>query len=179
LKIDRAQTLIAVGLLALLGATLSLLWPGIHGPFLFDDGPNLQNLRDLNGHLSRQSIGVYLSLFTGSPGRPLSALSFLINDVAWPSQPLGFKLTNLWIHLLNGVLVFGLARTLAGAYCGPSLRADLIALVTAAIWLLNPIQISAVFLTVQRMAELVATAMFAGLWGFFALSMRAQTALRA
>lgn len=174
---------IATGLIALLAVAACLLWPGIHGPFLFDDAPNFQNLREVDGHFSRQSIGVYLSMFTGTPGRPLSALSFLINDYAWPSQPLGFKLTNLWIHLLNGVLVFGLARTLARAHAGrqqdASSRADLIALACAAIWLLNPIQISAIFLTVQRMAQLAGTFMFAGLWAYAAIVVRAQTAWQA
>lgn len=182
LSVRYRNLILAFGLPVLLAATACLLWPGIHGPFLFDDLPNFKNLEVLNGHLNRHSIGVYLSLFPGTPGRPLSALSFLINDYAWPSQPLGFKITNLWIHLLNGVLVFGLARTLASAHADrqqESPRADAIALVCAAIWLLNPIQISAIFLTVQRMAQLAATFMFAGLWAYAAIAVRARTAWQA
>lgn len=155
-----------------------LYWPGVHGPFLFDDIPNLRNLEALDGRLTLDGIGVYLALFTGTPGRPLSALSFLLNDYAWPSDPYGFKVTNLLVHLLNGVLVFGLARTLARAHAGPApqtpWRADVVALACAAIWLLNPIQISAIFLTVQRMAQLAATFMFAGLWGYAAIAVRAR-----
>src|SRR5690606_9939181 len=49
----------------------------------------------------------------------------------------------------------------------------------AAIWLLSPIQVSAVFLTVQRMTELAATFTFAGLWGFFSILRRAQGARHA
>ena len=156
-----------------------LYWPGVHGPFLFDDIPNLRNLEALNGRLTLDSIGIYLALFTGTPGRLLSALSFLLNDYAWPSEPFGFKVTNLLLHLLNGVLVFGLARTLARAHAGPGRdhpwRAEAVALVCAAIWLLNPIQISAIFLTVQRMAQLAATFMFAGLWGYAAIAVRARS----
>lgn len=180
---QRHDASIALGLAALLAITACVLWPGVHGPFLFDDAPNLQNLREIDGHFTRQSVGVYLSLFTGTPGRPLSALSFLINDDAWPSEPLGFKLTNLWIHLLNGMLVFGLARTLARAQDGEHkpghARADIAALICAAIWLLSPIQISAIFLTVQRMAQLAGTFMFAGLWAYAAITVRARTSWRA
>lgn len=174
---SRRNVLIASTLLGLLALAAWLLWPGIHGPFLFDDAPNLKNLDELNGHPDWRSIGSYLALFNGVPGRPLSALSFILNDAAWPSEPLGFKLTNLWIHLLNGVLVFGLARCLARAYyAGAAVaRADAIALASAAVWLLNPIQVSAVFLTVQRMAELAGTFMFASLWAYLAIGLRART----
>src|SRR5690606_15543201 len=95
-----------------------------------------------------RSIGVYLSLFPGASGRPLATLSFLLNDVAWPSEPLGFKVTNLFIHLLNGVLVFGLARAIGKAMATAALpeqrdKIELAALGTAAIWLISPIQVSA------------------------------------
>lgn len=175
---------VAIGLPILLCLAACLLWPGVSGPFLFDDEPNLKNLAELQGLPDWRRIGVYLSLFPDTPGRPLSALSFILNDAAWPSDPFGFKLTNLLIHLLNGALVFGLARTLARAWqARPSMdvadrhpdSADVVALACAAIWMLNPIQVSAVFLTVQRMTELAATFVFAGLWGFFALVPRATT----
>jgi protein O-mannosyl-transferase len=177
LRITPKQLATALALPFLLALAALLLWPGVYGPFLFDDVPNLQNLREINGELTRRNVGHYLSLFTGTPGRPLSALTFLLNDFAWPSEPLGFKITNLLIHLLNGVLVFGLVRTLSNAYGGDRSRNDLIALLAAAIWLLHPIQISSVFLTVQRMAQLAGTFMFAGLWAYAALVMRAHRLL--
>jgi hypothetical protein len=181
LAASRRSILFASGFVGLLMLTAWLLWPGIHGPFLFDDVPNLKNLGELNGHPSLRSIGSYLALFNGVPGRPLSALSFVLNDAAWPSEPLGFKLTNLWIHLLNGVLVFGLARCVARAYStgAAPVRSDAIALACTAIWLLNPIQISAVFLTVQRMAELAGTCMFASLWAYLAIGLRARSSWQA
>lgn len=170
---------VAAGLAALLLSAFAVLWPGVHGPFLFDDYPNLKNLAEIHGKPTLRSIGVYLSLFPGVPGRPLATLSFLLNDYAWPSEPFGFKVTNLLIHLLNGVLVFGLARALGNAMYPTAdspqrARVELSALATAAIWLLSPIQVSAVFLTVQRMTELAATFLFAGLWGFFAILARAR-----
>lgn len=172
MRIEMPLAGIASGLLALLAATLWLLWPGIHGPFLFDDIPNFENLAHLDGRLDRTSVGVYLSLFGGLPGRPVAALSFLLNDVAWPSDALGFKLTNLWLHVLNGVLVFGLARSLGRAMGWQ--RNEWVALLAAAIWLLNPIQVSAIFLTVQRMTLLSALFAFAGLWAYVAVVQRCR-----
>lgn len=175
------NVVVAIGLCTLLALTALLLWPGVHGPFLFDDYPNLKNLVEINGNPTWRSIGVYLSLFPGVPGRPLATLSFLLNDVSWPSDPYGFKLTNLLIHLLNGVLVFGLARALGHAMRTDTKTSDdnanieLAALACAAIWLCSPIQISAIFLTVQRMTELAGTFAFAGLWGFTALLARARS----
>lgn len=167
---------------AVLLASFVVLWPGVHGPFLFDDFPNLKNLAELNDHVTLRNIGVYTSLFPGVFGRPLSAISFLLNDVSWPSEPFGFKVTNLLIHLLNGVLVFGLARAIGRARGGNAAshaHVDLVALGCMAFWLLSPIQISAVFLVVQRMTELAATFAFAGLWAFVSLASRARTSGRA
>ncbi|MDT8410780.1 MAG: hypothetical protein RQ741_14385, partial [Wenzhouxiangellaceae bacterium] len=62
-----------VAILVFLGpaAILLLLWPGITGPFIFDDFPNLQNLREIGDHFTRESIGRYLAAWQGNPGRPL------------------------------------------------------------------------------------------------------------
>lgn len=179
---SRRAVMQALALPALLLLALIVFWPAVHGPFLFDDFPNLKNLAELNDHLSLRNIGVYTTLFPGAFGRPLSAISFLLNDVSWPSQPFGFKVTNLLIHLLNGVLVFGLARAIGRARGGDDAvlaRGDLVALGCMAFWLLSPIQISAVFLVVQRMTELAATFAFATLWAFVSVASRARTPGRA
>ena len=101
----------------LLVVALLLTWwlsrPALTGPFLFDDFPNFTNLREISGCFSGDRIANYLAVFTGTPGRPLATLSFLIDDYAWPSTPCGWKQNNLLLHLLCGVLVFGLTRTLA------------------------------------------------------------------
>src|SRR5690606_38496251 len=114
---------VLVGFPILLILAAVAYWPGVYGPFLFDDYPNLKNLAELNGRPTWRSIGIYLSLFPGTPERPLATLSFLLNDAAWPSSPLGFKITNLMVHLLNGVLVFGLARQLSRVAAGTAPRA--------------------------------------------------------
>ncbi|MDZ4316362.1 MAG: hypothetical protein U0989_16545 [Azonexus sp.] len=104
--------LVGIGLWLIVPTALWLLWPGVHGPFLFDDFPNLQNLREVGDHFTRESIGRYLAAWQGNPGRPLAALSFLIEDHAWPSDPEAFKRNNLLWHLLVGLGIFALTRRL-------------------------------------------------------------------
>jgi hypothetical protein len=166
--------IIAIGLLILLALYFCLVQSALDGPFVFDDFPNLENLQILNNGFNSQSLGHYLAAFIGSPGRPIAALSFLINDYAWPSYPYGFKYTNVMIHLLNGVLLFGLLRQLAKA--SPALPQSLIwPLLAMAAWLFHPLQLSAQMLVVQRMTLLSATFCFLGIWGYIALLQRART----
>lgn len=174
---------------ALLVVSLWLLWPGIHGSFLFDDFPNLQNLREVGDVFTRESIGRYLALWQGNPGRPLAALSFLVEDHAWPTDPEAFKRDNLLLHLLVGLGVFALSRRLArlyvdgrdadsatpvGAGHAPDRSAgtgrghdtrldDWAALAATAMWLLHPMQLSATMLVVQRMTLLANGLIVAGL----------------
>lgn len=168
--------LAALGLLAAIGLTLYLSLPALTGPFLFDDFPNLERLALLEGSLDWAHIRTYLVSFPGMPGRPLSALSFLINDSAWPTSSFSFKYTNLMLHLLCGVMVFGLVRTLAKAYKPDA--PEWLALLTTAAWLLHPMQLSTSMLVVQRMTILSAIFTFAGLWLYTAIVLRGVGALR-
>lgn len=152
-----------------------LIWPSLSGPFVFDDFPNLKNLELLGSDVSG-NLGRYLAAFIGSPGRPIAALSFLINDHAWPSDPFGFKYTNLMIHLLNGVLLFGLLRQLAKAAPEILPQSPLWPLLAMAAWLFHPLQLSAQMLVVQRMTLLSASFCLIGLWAYTALLMRAKNA---
>lgn len=164
----------AMGLLLALVMTLVLSWPALTGPFLFDDFPNLENLRKLNGRLDWQSLAHFSAQYRSEPGRPLSMLSFVINDFAWPSDAWGFKYTNLMIHLLVGVLVYGFTRSLAKSVGNPD-RADVTGLLAAAAWLLHPMQLSTSMLVIQRMTQLSALFALVGLWGYVALAHRATT----
>lgn len=159
---------VALGLAAVLVTTTLISWPALSGPFLFDDFPNLEHLAELNGHLDWTSLANFASSYRGEPGRPLSMLSFVINDYDWPSSPWAFKYTNLMIHLLIGVVIFGFSRTLSNAIATDD-RSNIAALVTTAAWLLHPMQLSTSMLVVQRMAQLSVLFSLSGLWGYVVL----------
>lgn len=141
-------------------------WPAITGPFVFDDFPNLQNLEQLGGHVNRDTVGYYLYAFLDNPGRPLAALSFLIEDSTWPAFPAAFKRDNILFHLLAGCCVFWLALRLASQRDRTAGKAPLIALACTAMWLLHPMQLSATMLVVQRMNILSTIWMLVGLLGY-------------
>ena len=89
--------------------------------------------------------------------RPVSMLTFAANFYLSGFSPFWFKLTNLLIHCVNGVLVyfFGLLIVRAAASSGNSLiGAPLVAMVVAALWAFNPIQLTSVLYVVQRMTSL-------------------------
>jgi len=167
-------SLVALAFLAAVAMTALISWPALTGPFLFDDFPNLENLAALDGRLDWKSLAHYMSLYRSEPGRPLSMLSFVINDYDWPSQPGPFKYTNLMLHLLVGTLIFGFARTLAALRAVTATQASLVALVASVAWLVHPMQLSTSMLVVQRMTQLSALFAFAGVWGYTALARRAE-----
>lgn len=164
------RTRIVVALLVVLAATAAAYWPGTHGTFLLDDNPNIVENPALN-HFKMSSgalLRAAFSMHSGTFDRPLAMVSFALN--IWGSGLAAgpMKITNLFIHLLNGVLVFLLMRLLLVEYRrlrpGVSERAcTWTALAIAAAWLLAPINLTAVLYVVQRMTSLAATFMLTGL----------------
>ncbi|MDS4032258.1 MAG: tetratricopeptide repeat protein [Candidatus Contendobacter sp.] len=161
-------TLLFLVLLFLLMAALTLIvyWPGLRGPFLLDDFANLDQLGKLGGVRNWETFHLYVfSNNSGAGGRPLSMLSFLLNDNTWPSDPRSFKYTNLLLHLLTGILLTWLIYRLLLArdpQRNDALAAR-VALLTAALWLLHPFNVSTTLYVVQRMAILSALFSIAGL----------------
>lgn len=142
---------------ALLLLGLTVYMPGIPGGFLFDDFPNLEPLGALGGVTDLDSLYSYLQSGTAGPtGRPISLLSFLVDDNGWPSDAAGFKYTNVLIHLLVGTLIFWAGYRLLLQIGRNESDAVLIALLAAAIWLLHPYFVSTTLYVVQRMSQLAA-----------------------
>lgn len=142
------------GVLAVLVISVLVYLPGLDGPFLFDDPPNLiiPISAWLDGKTGWQEI--LLGNRSGIFGRPVSMLTFVANAAASGLEPFPFKVTNLAIHLLCGVLVFALMARLLVRDPQLQSRARLVALLIASIWLLHPMQVSTVLYVVQRMAQL-------------------------
>ena len=144
---------------------LLTLWPALSGPFLFDDQPNLKALTLLQGVVNQSNLTDYLAENAAGPtGRPLSMLTFLLNDVYWPSQPSSFKYTNLLFHILNGLLLAWLVLAIVRQWAGAlSQRYVVLSLLVAVFWVVNPYQLSSVMYVVQRMAQLSTMCVLAGL----------------
>ena len=147
------QWLIAGAFLLLLVLAGWSFASGLGGQFIFDDEPNLQPWKQIGDIDSARDVAAFASSGHGFPGRPLSLLSFVIDDQSWQPDIPSLKRTNLALHLVNGCLAFWLGlmllRHLLPAHSPPA-RAWL-ALFIAAVWLLHPLQVSNVSYVIQRM----------------------------
>jgi tetratricopeptide (TPR) repeat protein len=159
-----APTFTLAALLLGLLASAAVYYPGLLGDFVFDDWPNIilnerLQVDDLSIDAARSAA---LSAEPGALKRPVSMLTFWANYYATGLDPFYFKLTNLAIHLLNGVGLFWLARLLLQSLAArnvaltPRAR-DAIALGAALVWLLHPLNVTSVLYVVQRMTSLSAT----------------------
>lgn len=163
--------LAGAGLALLLIAGASVYAPGLSGGFIFDDFPNLLDnpaLRDPASGLSwlwQAATG----FAAGPTRRPLTMLSFAVQVRETGFNPWPMKAVNLLIHLSNGALVFFLVRRLAlrvAKQRGWTSRPEVLALATAAAWLLAPVNVSSVLYVVQRMELLATLFSLAGLIGY-------------
>lgn len=120
-------------------------------PFVFDDIPNIvenPRIKDLKNFLD----------LSGS--RYIGYLSFALNYHFGNLSLFGYHLINLTIHIANGFLVYLLVRLLfqtpsmSRDGLGETDRASWIALATALLFVVHPIQTQAVTYIVQRFASL-------------------------
>jgi hypothetical protein len=172
-----------ITLIVLLAATLAIYWPGLRGTWLFDDYPNIVDNPGV--HPSNASLGALMEAALSSPAsdfkRPLASLSFAVNYLLAGLDPYWMKLTNLLVHLLNGLLVFALARQLIMALpqslddAEADRRAGVLAAWIAGGWLLLPINLTCVLYVVQRMESMANLFVLAGLIGYIAGRQRMLT----
>lgn len=140
--------------------------PGLSGPFIFDDYGTLRPLGNWGVIDNFEKLKLYVfSGFTGPGGRPVALLTFALNADTWPASPRPFILTNILIHIANGLLLFFVVRKLLLAQASvPSNRVLMIAGGAAILWLLHPIHTSTVLYIVQRMTLLSATFSLLAIW---------------
>lgn len=153
--------------LALL-ATAALYWPGLSGGFFFDDEVNIvRNPAILAKTLAWPDLAPALHAGVASPmGRPLALLSFAANHAVSGLHPFPFKLTNLILHLANGLLVYGLTASLVRQKAGGAALSPAFPLWVASAWLLLPINLSTVLFVTQRMNGLATFFMLAATLGY-------------
>ncbi len=164
-SIDRRRHLagISAGFFAAFLLAVVCYWPSLSGPFLFDDIPNLELLGDRGG---LSSFDTYVDFITGGKsgplGRPLSLASFALDGQTWPTDPKPFRITNLLLHLVNGLLIFLLTRHIFSTGHKRE-TAEKLALLCMTLWLLHPLLVSTTAYIIQRMTQLSSLFTLAGL----------------
>lgn len=153
--------------------TILVYSPGLKGPFIFDDRANiLANPALQVDELDTQKFKeAALSSNSGPLKRPISMFSFALNHYFTGLNPAPFKITNLALHLINGILIFFLVRLLIRQLSTPTKedesefnrQAQLVALAVTAAWLLHPLALTSVLYIVQRMTSLATLFVLVGL----------------
>jgi tetratricopeptide (TPR) repeat protein len=151
-----------------MSATIVAYGPSIRGPFLFDDLSEI-----VDNPAIRTLLPPWRPMFEGGelPHRPLPYLSFALNYRVGrlgaalfgttPLDPLPFHAVNVAIHLVNGWLLYWIVGTLLTHQRiadGDFLPPRMIAALSAALWLVHPLQSQAVSYVYQRIELLAALA---------------------
>jgi protein O-mannosyl-transferase len=157
------QLLLCAGIVGVLLALVALVyWPGLSGPLLLDDFANLHDLKLVERYGGWEGVEHYLAANrSGALGRPVSMLSFLLDDFTWPAIAYELKKTNLLLHIATAAAIFLLLINILRLMGMAPQRALWIALAAALLWGIHPINISTTLYVVQRMAIL---ATFFSLW---------------
>lgn len=169
------------GWILLLFVTVLAYWPGLSGPFLFDDFGTLAALGNLGGVRDWFTFKAFVfGGYSGPTGRPLALLSFLIDGNNWPTDAWPFKRSNLVIHMLNGVLLGIITARVLRLVNIDKKRSHWLALVCAGLWVLHPFLVSTTLYAVQRMAQLSTLFVFLGIIFYLSgRSLLARTPARA
>ncbi|HPK19525.1 MAG TPA: hypothetical protein PK814_11675, partial [Syntrophales bacterium] len=154
---------IAFAVVSLLAVLLIIYGNSFFGEWHFDDYHNIVDNR--NVHLQTLSWDDIHRSFYGTAveprgrhlTRPLSYLSFGLNYFLGGTDVFGYHVVNFFIHFGSAVFLFLFVfRTLKlpllhGRYGD---RAYDISLLAAFLWAINPLQVNAVTIIVQRMAAM-------------------------
>lgn len=134
---------------------LAAFWPTVCFDFVnWDDPAYILN----NELITSWSPGGLHGVATETVTRnyaPLTIFSFLIDHSLWGLNPSGYHATNVLLHISNGILVLILVKQLTGS--------AFVAGLTAALFLVHPIQIETVAWVSSRKGLLSATFMLAAL----------------
>lgn len=160
MRLNSYATIYALG-----GMALAIIawayWPGLDGPFLFDDYSNLDVLGAFGQIDNWHAFLYYITSGAADPtGRPIALLTFLIDANSWPASPWPFKRTNVALHLINTALLAVVMVRLQAALQRkqPEMRfSPLAPLLGASLWAAHPFFVSTTLYVVQREAMLPLT----------------------
>ncbi len=131
-------------------------------PFVFDDRHRIEENPDI-----RQLWPISVSMTDSN--RPIGMLSFAVNYALHGYQVWGYHATNLAIHILAGLTLFGIVRRtlslkqFAGQFQS---SADALAFTIALVWLVHPLNTQAVTYIIQRLESLMGLCYLSTLYCF-------------
>ncbi len=153
--------LVGLALMAVLVAII--YWPGLNGEWFLDDFGNIHENANVHAHsLSWDELKNAVhgrDIGHQRIDRPVAYLTLAANYALGGTDPYGYHIVNIAIHLLTAIVLYLLVRTtlnlpkLSGRF-GTSAHA--IALLSALLWAVHPIQVTAVTYVIQRMAAMAA-----------------------
>jgi hypothetical protein len=164
MKTNRSSVLALALFAAALIVTFLVYRPGLSGPLLLDDFPQLEGLIKESATEPAILFRNYIISTSGPTGRPVAMATFIASAIGHGPDIWWWKYGNLLFHLINGLLVFWLTAMLFKASPQKiSLNPWIPAAIVAGLWLLHPLQVSTVLYTVQRMTQLSTLFVLAGL----------------
>ncbi|BBO87385.1 tetratricopeptide repeat protein [Desulfosarcina ovata] len=164
LNLDRTTGQTALALLLLFIGLIVVYAASFSGAWIYDDEANILSNKNIHiGRLTFKDLSRSIHLQPQDPGsaerikRPLAYMSFAINWYFGKNRVFGYHLVNFCIHFISAAFLY-LFITRALLITKPAARyrsmAHPIALLSAFIWAIHPIQVSAVTYIVQRMASM-------------------------
>ncbi|MGE5892926.1 MAG: hypothetical protein ACM34I_02610 [bacterium] len=132
-------------------------------PFHFDD---IQNIVENQRIRKISNIPSFFIDLKGPPiaARPLTSATFALNYSLAGLEPFGYHLVNLFLHILNGILLYlVVVRTAEQMDYPPDSSVRFIALFSSLLFVLHPIQTETLTYIVSRSMLLAATFSFAGI----------------
>lgn len=147
-----ARVLLCLGLVA----SIAVYWPGLAGPFLFDDHTFIIAVD--KWAMGKQGLAMTVLPNPASVvfSRPVAMASFVVSAWMGAGDPFTYKLGNLFTHLLCGILILVVMRRAFAEDRTLASLAWLLAAFFSVVWLLHPLHVSTVLYVVQRMAQLSA-----------------------
>jgi Flp pilus assembly protein TadD len=150
----------AVVLALILAAGFASYSNSLNNGFVYDDFVvvsengwigKLENLPEIfsRDYFSRSGEATY---------RPVVTASYFLDHWLWGKDPMGFHLTNVLLHLINGILVFAISSAI--------LRSRGLGLVSSAVFVLHPVLTEAVNGIAFR-EDILCLSFFLGSWLLF------------
>lgn len=165
--LDQTNKILVLLLLVILATTL-IYFPGLNGGFLFDDIPNLGDMTRYGDISNWENAKQFIfNGFSGPTGRPISLATFWLTYSSWlEGNAFSFKLINLLIHLLCGILLYLVTHSLLKTYRYNDSKSMWIAFFATSMWLLHPMFVSTTLYVVQRMTQLSLFFSLLGILGY-------------